>query len=69
MKAGSVPEDSVKMFVDTVTPVYERYKNIGVRIEDDVLVTEDGVKVLSDKAPKSIDEIEKVMKGRSELFK
>lgn len=34
------------------------WKNIGVRIEDDVLVTETGCEVLSQDAPKTIQEIE-----------
>ena len=36
----------------------EKYRGIGVRIEDDVLVTPDGYKVLTDAAPKQIEEIE-----------
>jgi Xaa-Pro aminopeptidase len=39
----------------------EKYLGIGVRIEDDVLVTADGNRVLSSKAPKQIDEIEELM--------
>lgn len=38
--------------------VPEKYKGIGVRIEDDVLVTEDAPRVLSGKAPKHVEEIE-----------
>jgi Xaa-Pro aminopeptidase len=38
----------------------EKYLGIGVRIEDDVLVTEDGNRILSDKAPKQVEEIEEL---------
>jgi Xaa-Pro aminopeptidase len=35
-----------------------RYKGIGVRIEDDILITANGCKVLTVKAPKEIEEVE-----------
>ena len=41
--------------------VPEKYLGIGVRIEDDVLVTDDAPRVLSSKAPKQVDEIEALM--------
>jgi Xaa-Pro aminopeptidase len=41
----------------------ESFWNIGIRIEDDVLVTRDGHDVLSADAPKTIDEIEALMRS------
>ncbi len=44
-----------------MSKVHKRWHNIGIRIEDDVLITATGNEVLSHKAPKSIDEIEAIM--------
>ncbi|MCB1735407.1 MAG: Xaa-Pro aminopeptidase [Gammaproteobacteria bacterium] len=43
--------------------VRKRYWDIGIRIEDDVLVTKDGCKVLTDGAPKTVADIEAWMAG------
>jgi Xaa-Pro aminopeptidase len=44
--------------------VNERWWNIGIRIEDDVLVTRDGCEVLSNDAPKNVDDIEALMREK-----
>lgn len=43
--------------------VPEEYRGIGVRIEDDILVTEDGNRNLSDTLPRQADEVEAWMAG------
>jgi Xaa-Pro aminopeptidase len=49
----------------TVEPgIYIPEENIGVRIEDMVLVTENGAKILSSSLPRDVDEIERTMATR-----
>jgi len=48
-------------FIAKVKPAFEKYKNIGVRIEDDLLVTETGVDWLTKALPRSIADIEAFM--------
>jgi Xaa-Pro aminopeptidase len=40
----------------------KKYWGIGIRIEDDILVTENGCKILSEAAPRTAEEIEVLMK-------
>jgi Xaa-Pro aminopeptidase len=44
---------------DTLFP--EEYRGIGIRIEDDILVTESGAKILSNALPRHPDEVEAYM--------
>jgi Xaa-Pro aminopeptidase len=49
--------------VITIEPgLYIPAESLGVRIEDDVLVTESGHEVITAGAPKSVAEVEKLMK-------
>jgi hypothetical protein len=50
-----------RAFIAKIKPVFEKYKNIGVRIEDDMLVTETGVEWMSKKLPRTIAEVEAFM--------
>ena len=51
----------------TIEPgIYIRDENLGVRIEDDVLVTAGGNRVMTEKLPRNADEVEKAMaEGRA----
>jgi Xaa-Pro aminopeptidase len=59
--ADDVPVKPGTMF--TIEPgIYIPEKNLGIRIEDSVLVTADGCEILTAAAPKEISEIENLMK-------
>jgi len=49
-------------FGENIKNVPEKYKNIGIRIEDNILVTESGHEILSSNIPKEVSDIEKILK-------
>ncbi|HMQ04276.1 MAG TPA: aminopeptidase P family protein [Pyrinomonadaceae bacterium] len=57
-----------KTFKEKVRPVFEKYKNIGVRIEDVMLVTDNGVEWMTAKLPRRMSEIEAWMAKASKEF-
>lgn len=58
----------MEKFIAAVRPAFEKYKGIGVRIEDDMLVTETGVKWMSAALARSIPDIEAFMaRARREM--
>ena len=58
-------EEEWKTFTAAVAPVYAKYAGMGCRIEDDILVTDEGNEVLSAAAPKEVRDIETAMKRPS----
>jgi Xaa-Pro aminopeptidase len=49
-------------FIEKVRPLVQKYRNIGVRIEDSFLLTEKGLERMSSAVPRTIQEIEAFMK-------
>jgi Xaa-Pro aminopeptidase len=58
---GMVTTVEPGLYIRPAPNVDERFHHIGIRIEDDVVVTADGCEVLSVDAPKSVADIEAVM--------
>jgi Xaa-Pro aminopeptidase len=57
-------------FIAAVRPAFEKYKGIGVRIEDDLLITANGVKWMTEALPRRMAEIEDfIARGRRESNK
>jgi Xaa-Pro aminopeptidase len=62
LQPGMVLTVEPGIYVRPAEGVPEQYWNIGIRIEDDVVVTADGCRVLTVSAPKQVDEIEALMR-------
>jgi Xaa-Pro aminopeptidase len=62
---GKVPEAEIAAFREKAGPVYKKYAGMGVRIEDDVLITGTGNEILSGRVPKEVADIEKLMREKS----
>jgi Xaa-Pro aminopeptidase len=71
MEPGMIVTVEPGIYIPEGSPCNKTYWNIGVRIEDDVLITPDGNRVVTAAAPKNIEDIETLMKkqglGNSKL--
>lgn len=65
LKPGMVFTVEPGLYIKANNDIDKKWWNIGVRIEDDVLVTKNGCKVLSYGVPKTIEEIENLMAKKS----
>jgi Xaa-Pro aminopeptidase len=67
-RLGEGEEDAqTRAFLEALRPVYQRYVDIGVRIEDDILITDNGNEILTAGVPKEIQDIEALMAETSPL--
>ena len=62
LEVGMVLTVEPGLYIAEDADVPEQYKGIGVRIEDNLLITEYGNKILTAAVPKEIDEVENLMK-------
>ncbi len=62
---AKTPEN--QKLIAAIKPAFEKYKGIGVRIEDDMLITPGGVKWMTEALPRKISDIENFIgRGRRE---
>lgn len=61
LRAGMVITIEPGIYIDDEADVPEQYRGIGIRIEDNILITPTGYQNLTEAAPKTISEIESLM--------
>jgi len=67
LKNGNIITVEPGIYIPEGSPCDPKWWNIGIRIEDDILITESGYENLSAKAPRSAEKVEEMMKEKSAL--
>ena len=67
LEAGNVITVEPGIYIPEGSDCDPKWWNIGIRIEDDILITTNGPENLSAKAPREIEEIEALMKKKSKF--
>jgi Xaa-Pro aminopeptidase len=63
LRPGMVLTEEPGLYIRAADDVSKHFHDIGIRIEDDALVTESGCEILTAGVPKAADEIEALMRG------
>ena len=53
------------LYINAKAEVPAEYRGIGIRIEDDIVITDDGHEVLTEGAPKTVDAIEALISAQA----
>lgn len=61
LEVGMVMTVEPGLYIPTSANVDEKFKNIGIRIEDDIVITVGGNHIMTSKVPKAVNEIEALM--------
>jgi Xaa-Pro aminopeptidase len=69
LKPGNVITVEPGIYISSKSSCDRKWWNIGIRIEDDVLITDSGFENLSAGCPSEIIDVERMMKEESEIFK
>jgi len=63
LEPGMVLTIEPGLYLGSQSSIPKRYRNTGIRVEDDVVVTSDGPEVLTEALIKNVDDIEAFMQG------
>jgi Xaa-Pro aminopeptidase len=69
LKAGNIITVEPGVYIPEGSPCDPKWWNIGVRIEDDILITENGYENLSASSPRTVEAVEAMMKEKPLFLK